>query len=341
MDYYKILEVPIDAGLETIRAAYRQKAKEYHPDKVESLGDDLRLLAARKMVLINEAYRILVDPESRAEYDQNKESGTDEPFYIVCRKCGHSVAIHENESSAPEKCEICSEPLEFNSKSRSTDKQAGCFWQAMLQFLELSAKKSSGIELPSSVTLISGNYSFTLDSLQGSGFCLFTQYHQIYTRLRKTIGNTAISEWDSAQNIGFISLPGDIRKCIDTLVRMESGLSDSNTRIFFNFGERKNGASEPNIMFISAVEDISLATAAKMWVDSGKNLLAYSWEFPYGWSLRLERMYEIMYGDMRKEKCNKNNLSDFEDVIDFIGSLEKCLHDIELKISQIKTIIGI
>lgn len=54
-----ILEVTPDSTTDEIKAAYRKKMKEYHPDKVSGLGADLRKLAQKKSQQINEAYEIL------------------------------------------------------------------------------------------------------------------------------------------------------------------------------------------------------------------------------------------------------------------------------------------
>lgn len=64
-DYYEILNVPRDASLEDIKAAYRRLAREYHPDVRK---DDPR--AEERFKEINEAYQVLSDPERRAEYDR-------------------------------------------------------------------------------------------------------------------------------------------------------------------------------------------------------------------------------------------------------------------------------
>jgi hypothetical protein len=58
-DYYAILGVPHGASCSEIKAAYRQRSHEYHPDKVAHLGPDLRSLAESKMKQINEAYEAL------------------------------------------------------------------------------------------------------------------------------------------------------------------------------------------------------------------------------------------------------------------------------------------
>jgi DnaJ-domain-containing protein 1 len=53
---YSILDIPQNATIEQIKAAYRVKLKEYHPDKVAHLGEELKQLATKKTLQINAAY---------------------------------------------------------------------------------------------------------------------------------------------------------------------------------------------------------------------------------------------------------------------------------------------
>ncbi|MCR4428216.1 MAG: J domain-containing protein [Caldiserica bacterium] len=68
-DYYKILNVPRDADENTIKRAYRELAKKYHPDL--NPGNKA---AEEKFREINEAYEVLSDPQKRAKYDQLGEN---------------------------------------------------------------------------------------------------------------------------------------------------------------------------------------------------------------------------------------------------------------------------
>lgn len=67
MNYYKILEVDKDASPEVIEKAYKALAKKYHPDLQES---NMKQKAEEKLKLINEAYEVLSNPDSRAKYDE-------------------------------------------------------------------------------------------------------------------------------------------------------------------------------------------------------------------------------------------------------------------------------
>ncbi|MBR5296406.1 MAG: TerB family tellurite resistance protein [Parabacteroides sp.] len=54
-DAYKVLEIEPSASDEEVRAAYRKMAIKHHPDKVASLGEDIRKAANEKLQRINEA----------------------------------------------------------------------------------------------------------------------------------------------------------------------------------------------------------------------------------------------------------------------------------------------
>ncbi|SEO18325.1 DnaJ like chaperone protein [Nitrosospira multiformis] len=55
--WYITLNVPSDAGVEEIRCSYKILMSQYHPDKVASLGEELKVLAERKSKEIVTAYR--------------------------------------------------------------------------------------------------------------------------------------------------------------------------------------------------------------------------------------------------------------------------------------------
>ncbi len=63
-DYYEVLGIDKNADDATIKKAYRQLAKKYHPDV--NPGEE----AAAKFKEASEAYAVLSDPEKRKQYDQ-------------------------------------------------------------------------------------------------------------------------------------------------------------------------------------------------------------------------------------------------------------------------------
>ena len=55
----QVLGVNINDELNIIESAYKIKIKEYHPDLVSRMGDEIRQLAAKRTLEINLAYDIL------------------------------------------------------------------------------------------------------------------------------------------------------------------------------------------------------------------------------------------------------------------------------------------
>jgi DnaJ like chaperone protein len=58
-DPWEVLGVERGASREEITRAYRERLKEYHPDRVAQLGTELREVAHRKTVEIRRAYETL------------------------------------------------------------------------------------------------------------------------------------------------------------------------------------------------------------------------------------------------------------------------------------------
>ena len=71
--YYNILGVSQNADSETIRSAFRTKAKKTHPDKPENRGKE------EQFKEVNEAYQVLSDPEMRRRYDLSFQTGPSTP----------------------------------------------------------------------------------------------------------------------------------------------------------------------------------------------------------------------------------------------------------------------
>ena len=68
-DYYALLGVPRDASAEEIKRAYRQRARELHPDANPDQASEERFKEVAR------AYEVLSDPDQRARYDRFGEAG--------------------------------------------------------------------------------------------------------------------------------------------------------------------------------------------------------------------------------------------------------------------------
>ena len=70
---YKILEVPRFATAEEVKRQYRHLVKIHHPDR----GGDEELF-----LKINEAYKVLNDPEQRKDYNMKKRDKEEKRIYV-------------------------------------------------------------------------------------------------------------------------------------------------------------------------------------------------------------------------------------------------------------------
>lgn len=56
---YSVLNIKNTATVDEIKQSYKDRIKEYHPDRVATLGSEIKILAEKKTKQINEAYLFL------------------------------------------------------------------------------------------------------------------------------------------------------------------------------------------------------------------------------------------------------------------------------------------
>jgi curved DNA-binding protein CbpA len=76
LPYHVFLGVPPDAAGDTLRDAFHARAQTFHPDRFHGMEDDElrdRIYAVFKR--ITEAYRVLGNDQTRAEYESQRKAG--------------------------------------------------------------------------------------------------------------------------------------------------------------------------------------------------------------------------------------------------------------------------
>jgi hypothetical protein len=73
--HYELLDIGPDAPADQIKKAFRREIARYHPDKVQHLGSEFQDIASARAAELTEAYRVLMDDEMRAEYNESLKRG--------------------------------------------------------------------------------------------------------------------------------------------------------------------------------------------------------------------------------------------------------------------------
>jgi hypothetical protein len=77
--FYTILDVASDASADDIKRAFRREIAKYHPDKVHHLGKEFQEIAATRAAELTRAYKALIDPVTRGEYDADEQAESAAP----------------------------------------------------------------------------------------------------------------------------------------------------------------------------------------------------------------------------------------------------------------------
>jgi curved DNA-binding protein CbpA len=117
IDYYQLLGVTVAASSEEIQAAYRRLAKEFHPDLNAGSA-----AAATRMARVNVAKSVLLDPDTRARYDQAR----------TARRPAYRAAVVRPAAAAPPRYatpyQVSAQPrYRVTSRSAGRSAAAGAF----------------------------------------------------------------------------------------------------------------------------------------------------------------------------------------------------------------------
>jgi len=307
LKYYRILDIPEISPQAVVEAAYRKQCKACHPDKVNHLGSEFKNLASAKMVLLNEAYRILGNPISRKKYNHNPESFHSPGFFTICRNCGCPYWLLEYQELQSLECTSCGESLYTGSITPKTR-----LWKdisPILHYLRLSHQSAGPAHLPSSLQITYLSHPITLDMMNDGRWCLFTQSESIHKKWR-LYGFKGVQKWDEDLATGFCFFSGsDFSEMSDVFNKIiPASLPVDDINAMLTPTNRKDGAAEPNIMLISALSDKSLVTAAELWKVSGGNLFACKADAAPGWESRLEKLYRMVHYPKRKRSSSRSRI---------------------------------
>ena len=94
VDHYEILGVTASASDEEIRRRYRFLALAFHPDRYQR-NPEHHHLAEQQIKRINEAYRILSDPQLRAAFDQTRRTSSHEYSHARSSTAVYAQSLQE------------------------------------------------------------------------------------------------------------------------------------------------------------------------------------------------------------------------------------------------------
>ena len=112
-NYYEVLGVKNDASYDDVKRAWREKAKQWHPDKFLSAEEKLK--AHEKFIDVMEAYTVLIDVNRRIGYDSRMDGAQPNRPYV-----GYETAspVYDQKEASDMYREILAEtPWEFTKQT--------------------------------------------------------------------------------------------------------------------------------------------------------------------------------------------------------------------------------
>jgi curved DNA-binding protein CbpA len=138
IDPYEILGVNRDASQEEIDKAYREKAKEHHPD----LGGDM--IVFKNLALSKE---VLSDPEKRQWYDQTGQADVPDEVRVILAQLVEAAFLSDREIPNPIKA-MCDEAdrarASHKSQADRSERKLKRVEKKLARFLKLNEKSKNG-----------------------------------------------------------------------------------------------------------------------------------------------------------------------------------------------------
>lgn len=109
-NYYEVLGLPPSATTDQIKKKYRELARKYHPDIAQD-----KVFSQRVFTQINQAYRVLADPDRRAQYnstlDATKQEAAKSAAPATQPSATPAAALSKATPASPEKAKAISQLL--------------------------------------------------------------------------------------------------------------------------------------------------------------------------------------------------------------------------------------
>ena len=121
-DYYKILNVDRDTSIEDIKKKSRKLLAKYHPDKYKDLSEKERQMKAKQFQLVQEAGKILSDPNTKKIYDLEQKTIKSKDFQNQKNTFEDFVKLQESGMTEENKKKA---QLDFETESKKLNKMRG------------------------------------------------------------------------------------------------------------------------------------------------------------------------------------------------------------------------
>lgn len=122
MNCFRVLGITADATQDEIKAAYKRRARQTHPDLNNRASDD-------EFPEVAEAFAILTDPLKRKEWEEEYRATAEGLGYVVCDHCFAIVRLRRFKKHEKPKCGECRTPLRISPEERENKYREAIVYQ--------------------------------------------------------------------------------------------------------------------------------------------------------------------------------------------------------------------